>query len=65
MEYDEMIIQPFLPYKESLQEDLGSFVQHSLEDTDSEAPGVDDLNALRMCEAALVSSETRRRVNLI
>jgi UDP-N-acetylglucosamine 3-dehydrogenase len=64
IENDEMIIQPFLPYKEPLQEELRSFVEHSSVDAEPEITGLDGLNALKVCEAALKSSETRKRVRL-
>jgi UDP-N-acetylglucosamine 3-dehydrogenase len=64
IENDEMLIQPYLPYKEPLQEELRSFVQSSSGDAELEITGLDGLNALRVCEAALKSSETRKRVNL-
>ncbi|MGD0805424.1 MAG: Gfo/Idh/MocA family oxidoreductase [Candidatus Bathyarchaeia archaeon] len=61
---DEMMIQPYLPYKEPLMEELRSFVQRSSDDAEPEITGLDGLNALRVCEAALESSETRMRVSL-
>jgi UDP-N-acetylglucosamine 3-dehydrogenase len=64
IENDEMLIQPYLPYKEPLLEELRSFVQSSSGDAELEITGWDGLNALRVCEAALKSSETRKRVNL-
>jgi UDP-N-acetylglucosamine 3-dehydrogenase len=64
IENDERILQPFLSYKEPLMEELGSFIRHVAADEEPEITGGDGLNALRVCEAALKSSETRRRVNL-
>jgi UDP-N-acetylglucosamine 3-dehydrogenase len=64
IENDRMVYQPFLQYREPLQEELGSFVQHCLDDLEPEVTGVDGLNALRVCEAALESSQTRRMVYL-
>jgi UDP-N-acetylglucosamine 3-dehydrogenase len=64
IENDEGIVQPFLVYKEPLMEELGSFVRHVSDDVEPEVTGRDGLNALRVCEAALESSVTRKRVNL-
>jgi UDP-N-acetylglucosamine 3-dehydrogenase len=64
IENDERIIQPFLVYKEPLREELGSFVGHVADDVEPEVTGVDGLNALRVCEAALKSSATKKRVKL-
>jgi UDP-N-acetylglucosamine 3-dehydrogenase len=64
IENDERIIQPFLPYKEPLMEELSSLVKRVAADEEPEITGVDGLNALRVCEAALKSSATRKRVNL-
>jgi UDP-N-acetylglucosamine 3-dehydrogenase len=64
IENDKMSYQPFIPYKEPLKEELLSFVQHVVDDHKPEITGVDGLNALRVCEAALKSSETRKRVSI-
>lgn len=64
IENDEMVYQPFLPYREPLREELESFVRHIVDDVEPEVTGVDGLMALRVCEAALKSSETRKRVTL-
>jgi len=64
VENDERIVQPFLAYKEPLMEELGSFVRHVADDVEPEITGLDGLNALRVCEAALKSSASRKRVSL-
>jgi UDP-N-acetylglucosamine 3-dehydrogenase len=64
IENDERIIQPFLPYKEPLMEELSSLIKRVAADEEPEITGVDGLNALRVCEAALKSSASRKRVNL-
>jgi len=64
IENDLSIIQPFLVYKEPLMEELGSFVRSVTDDVEPEITGVDGLNALRVCEAALKSSSTKKRVKL-
>ena len=63
IENDKMITQPFLPYKEPLMEELTSFVRHVLDDKEPEITGKDGLNALRICEAALLSAKTRKRTS--
>jgi UDP-N-acetylglucosamine 3-dehydrogenase len=64
VENDRMITQPFLPYKEPLMEELASFVRHVPADEEPEVSGEDGLNALRVCEAALRSSETKKRIRV-
>jgi len=64
IENDERLIQPFLAYREPLMDELSSFVRSVAEDVEPEITGADGLNALRVCEAALKSSATRKRVNL-
>ena len=63
IENDKMITQPFLPYKEPLMEELASFVRHVLDDKEPEITGKDGLNALRICEAALLSAKTKKRTS--
>jgi UDP-N-acetylglucosamine 3-dehydrogenase len=63
IENDKMITQPFLPYKEPLMEELASFIRHVLDDKEPEITGKDGLNALKVCEAALQSAKTKKRVN--
>ena len=64
IENDERLIQPFLAYREPLMDELSSFVRSVAEDVEPEITGADGLNALMVCEAALKSSATRKRVNL-
>ena len=45
-------------------DELSSFVRSVADDVEPEITGADGLNALRVCEAALKSSATRKRVNL-
>ncbi len=62
IENNEMIVQPFLPYKEPLQEELRSFIDHVANGLSPEITGEDGLRALTLCEEALRSSKTRQRV---
>ena len=64
IENNEMIIQPFLPYKEPLYEELRSFTDHVAGGEPPEITGEDGLRALKLCEAALKSSETKRRIRV-
>ena len=64
IENNEMMLQPFLPYKEPLQEELRSFIDHVAKGLPPEITGEDGLRALRLCEDALKSSETRQRVKV-
>jgi predicted dehydrogenase len=47
-----------------LIDELDSFVRHVDDDIELDITGNDRLNALRVCEVALRSSATRKRVNL-
>ena len=62
VENDKMIYQPFLTYKEPLQEELRSFIDHVTCGEVPEITGEDGLRALKLCEAALESSETKQRI---
>jgi UDP-N-acetylglucosamine 3-dehydrogenase len=62
VENNEMMLQPFLPFKEPLQEELRSFIEHVDKGLTPEITGEDGLRALKLCEDALRSSETKQRV---
>jgi len=62
IENNEAIIQPLLPYREPLYEELRSFTSHLAEGEPPEITGEDGLKALKLCEAALESSETKQRI---
>ncbi len=64
IENDERSLQPFLPFREPLFEELKSFTDHVAKGTGLEVTGDDGLRALMLCEAALRSSETRQRVRI-
>jgi UDP-N-acetylglucosamine 3-dehydrogenase len=64
IENNERILQPFLPYKEPLYEELRSFIDHIARGEPPEITGEDGLRALKLCEAALESSETKQRVKV-
>ena len=59
IENNEMIIQPFLPYKE-----LHSFIDHISRGEPPEITGEDGLKALSLCEIALKSSETKQMIKI-
>jgi len=64
IENDERSLQPFLPYKEPLLEELRSFVEHVVKGEEPEITGEDGLRALKLCEAALKSSEKKQRIRV-
>jgi UDP-N-acetylglucosamine 3-dehydrogenase len=64
IENNEMIIQPFLQYKEPLYEELHSFIDHVARGVTPEITGEDGLKALELCEAALKSSATKRMIRI-
>jgi UDP-N-acetylglucosamine 3-dehydrogenase len=64
IENNEMMLQPFLSYKEPLQEELRSFIDHVAKGVQPEITGEDGLRALRLCEEALRSSKTKQIVRM-
>jgi UDP-N-acetylglucosamine 3-dehydrogenase len=64
LENNEMIMQPFLLYKEPLQEELKSFVECVKADKTPMVTGHDGLRALQICEAALKSSDTKKMIKI-
>ena len=64
IENNEMIIQPFLTYKEPLYEELRSFIDHIAKGIPPEITGEDGLRALKLCEAALKSSEIKQMIKV-
>jgi UDP-N-acetylglucosamine 3-dehydrogenase len=64
IENKEEIIQPLLPYREPLYDELRSFTAHLTKGEPPEITGEDGLKALKLCEAALESSETKQRIRL-
>ncbi len=64
IENDEMMIQPFLQYKEPLYEELYSFIDCINKGLPPEITGEDGLRALGLCEAALKSSKTKRMISV-
>jgi UDP-N-acetylglucosamine 3-dehydrogenase len=64
IENNEVILQPLLPYREPLYEELRSFTAHLAKGEPPEITGEDGLKALKLCEAALESSETKQRISL-
>ena len=65
IENNEKLIQPYLPYKEPLYQELESFTSSILNDETPEVTGQDGLNALIICEAALQSAKKGDAVKLI
>ena len=64
IENNEVILQPLLPYREPLYEELRSFTAHLAKGEPPEITGEDGLKALKLCEAALESSENKQRIRL-
>jgi UDP-N-acetylglucosamine 3-dehydrogenase len=64
VENNERIYQPFIENGEPLQTELSSFVRSILNDEPPIITGVDGLKALLVCEAALESSRTGKRVTI-
>lgn len=57
LETNEKLIQPFLPRKEPLFEELSSFSKAAIEDTQPVVSGMDGYKALKISIAALKSAE--------
>ena len=64
IEKDDHIHQPLNGYKEPLYLELQEFTSSILEEREPEVTGIDGLNALIVCEAALESSRTGEVVRL-
>jgi len=62
VENDERLYQPFLESREPLFMELDSFVSLILRDEPPQVTGEDGLKALKICEAAIESAKTGRRV---
>jgi UDP-N-acetylglucosamine 3-dehydrogenase len=64
VENNERIYQPFIENGEPLQMELTNFVNSILNDTPPMITGTDGLKALHICEAALESAKTGKRVTI-
>ena len=64
VENNERLYQPFLEAGEPLYRELDSFVGSILRDEPPEVRGEDGLRALKICEAAILSAETGRRIEM-
>lgn len=62
VENNERIYQPFIENGEPLQMELSNFVKSILNDEPPMITGIDGLKALHICEAALESAKTGKRV---
>jgi len=64
IETHQQVTQPILPYQEPLYLELKNFVDSVINGTPPQVTGEDGLRALIICEAALTSAKTGRRVEL-
>ena len=64
IEKDDHIREPLNGYREPLYQELQEFASSILEDREPEVTGLDGLNALMVCEAALESAATGEVVKL-
>ena len=64
VENNERTYQPFLENGEPLHMELSSFVKSILNDEPPMITGIDGLKALHICEAALESARTGKRVTI-
>jgi UDP-N-acetylglucosamine 3-dehydrogenase len=62
LENEKQITQPYINNEEPLRLELESFVNSIMKDTTPEVTGMDGLRALRVCEAAIESAQTGRKV---
>ena len=64
VENNERLYQPFIENREPLYLELESFVNSMLNDEPPQVTGEDGLKALKMCEAAIESARTGKRIFL-
>jgi len=64
IENNERLYQPYLTPEEPLYNELNSFINSILTDTEPEVTGKDGLKALKICEAAISSAKKREHVSL-
>lgn len=62
IENNERLYQPFYEYREPLYRELDIFVDSILRDEPPQVTGVDGLNALQICEAAIESGKTGKPI---
>jgi UDP-N-acetylglucosamine 3-dehydrogenase len=62
LENEKQITQPFINNEEPLRLELESFINSIINDTTPEVTGIDGLRALKVCEAAIESAHTGRKV---
>jgi len=64
IENNERLYQPYLTPEEPLYNELNSFINSILTDTEPEVTGEDGLKALKICEAAISSAKKREHISL-
>jgi UDP-N-acetylglucosamine 3-dehydrogenase len=64
IENDTQMIQPYFQNAEPLRLELESFINSIEKDQEPKVTGLDGLNALKICEAALQSAKTGKEIKL-
>ena len=64
IENNERLYQPYLTPEEPLYNELNSFINSIINDTEPEVTGEDGLKALKICDAAIMSAQKKEHISL-